>query len=775
MTKNIRSLAQLFLDAMQLYQKGLYSQAEAFSTQLLSQLPKQNNYSQLLELISKQMDLFSPSQVFAYNRRQAYYFYNLALLCQRIGGMDEALQFFQKSLEIIPDEARIINDYGNALCGIGEVDEAIKCYKMAIEKKPDYAQAYNNLGNAVQAFKQYGQSVLYYKKAISLQADYIEAYFNWGQVLRCQGYSDKAVSCFKKSICINPFYADGWLGLGHVYFDLGQVSEAEKSFRRAIQIKPDLYSAHNALGVILREFGSLNLATQTLLKATEFRPDYPTAFINLGQAYRLQNQLESAEKAYKQALQIDPDNPKALAALSFLYQETCSWSEWHELSPRLQKLTKKALEEEALFPESVFIHTARNSDPEIHLKVARSWSHWIGKKIHRADPFLYDINAVHLLNNQEDPVKIRVGYLANSFGDERQIPHLLELIKGHDRSRFEVYGYAYGNNRDENRIHSEIAQGFDRIVDIHPMSFVQAAELIHRDRINILLDLTGHAPCNRMEICALRPAPIQLSYLGFPSSSGSPFMDYILADKTTIPKKHFSFFSETVRHLSTCYQVFSPNPESTDRQFSRADFHLPKSGTVFCSFNQSCQLDRELFSLWLSILSAVPDSVLWLEKQLPLTRKNLLAFCKRSGVSTDRIIFSKKTSKSDYLARLRLADIILDTQRLNGQDCSRDALSICRPVITLKGQHFAARTTASMLETLNVPELIAHNLEGYKALAVDLATHPKKLKAIQEKIRNNKLDSPLFDTQRHVRELESILIDIWQDYLQKRLTRPKEY
>jgi protein O-GlcNAc transferase len=735
MTDKSNSLIQRLQRAVQLHQRGFYLQAESFTRQILNDDLNHSDSNPLLKLLSRQLERFSLAN---------------------------------------PDYAEITNHFGEAFHTIGEVDEAISCYKLALEKKPDYCQAYINLGNAAQAFRQYGQSVLYYKKAISLQNDYLEAHHNLGNVLRCLGYPEKAIPCYLESVTINPSHVDGWLELGHVYFDLGQISEAEECYREAVKINPGSAQSYHALGIILREFGDLDQAIETLQKAITIKPDYATAYINVAAAYRLQGQFAAARQAYQQALQIDPKNPAALASLSFLLQEICAWPELAELKPRLDRKIKQALNGGDLSPETVFTNITRHVDPQFNLLVARSWGHFISKKIHRTDPFQHHVAPGCWSNHQEESGKIRIGYLANDFTSYTFLHGIGELFKHHERSSFEVYGYSFGGN-DNHGIKVKIAEYLDHFLDIREMSFTQAAERINADKINILIDLTGHAKDNRMEICALRPAPIQVSYLGFPGTSGSYFMDFIIADKVTIPEEHISFYSEKVVYLPSSYYLCCNGRKTFSQTINRSEYRLPESGVVFCSFNRTCLIDVALFKVWMAILDKVPDSILWLMEADPLAENNLREAAKAAGISPERLVFSKKELKPHYHAQLQLADLVLDTHTYNGQTSSSAALWAGIPVITLEGGHFASRVGSSILQALQLPELITRSLEEYKSLAVHLATNPETLTAIRNKIERNRRSTPLFDTKRRTQELEAAYIQMWQGYLQKRSTQSKVY
>jgi protein O-GlcNAc transferase len=735
MTDKTEALTQQLQKAIQLHQDGLYSQAESCTRQILDHLSSPTGNCSLLDIISVQ---------------------------------------FNNLPTVTLDTAEMLNCCGEILHNIGDVDAAISCYKRAIEKRADYAPAYNNMGNAVQTFNEYGQSALYYKKAISLQTDYVEAYHNCGHVLRCQGYPDKAVPFYLAAIRIDSSFADGWLELGHVYFDLGQISEAENSYQNAIVVKPNFAKAHNALGVLLREFGDLDKALKILQKALKIQPDYINALINLGRAYRLLEQFDNAQYSYQQALKIDPENPKALAALASLLQETCSWSELDRIQPRLLREIQKALASGDISPETVFSNVTSHIDPAFNLSTARSWGDFIVKKIHRSEPFQYAIAARCWSDPTKPAGKIRLGYLANDFSNPAVLHPISELFKLHDRSRFKVYCYSYGIT-GKSPDQALIRESVDHFIDISELSFTNAAERINSDKINILIDMVGHTRDNRMEICALKPAPLQISYMGFPGTSGSNFMDIIIADRITIPEDQHHFYSEKVVYLPNCYRVGYCKQDSPTQAISRSEYLLPESGIIFSAFSQPHMVDAAMFKAWMVILAAVPESVLWLLQPNKTTNNNLIQAAEEAGINKERLIFSKQESDSRHIAKLQLVDMVLDSRIYNAQNPSSDALWAGVPVITMEGGHFASRIGSSILQTMQLPELVANTLEAYQTLAIHLATQPDALTAIRQKIQRNRLTSPLFSTSQHTQELEAAFSKIWQEYLIKRSTQPKIY
>ena len=308
---------------------------------------------------------------------------------------------------------------------------------------------------------------------------------------------------------------------------------------------------------------------------------------------------------------------------------------------------------------------------------------------------------------------------------------------------------------DGSSYRARIERDCDRFIDLRHLNHDEAAKRIYEDQVDILVDLKGYTGGGRLEICALRPAPIQARYLGLAGTTGADFFDYIITDRIVTPEDHARYYSENFVYLPHCYQVNDHNQVVSDRDWKKGDFGLQEGSFVFCSFNKGYKIEPVMFNSWMNIFRQVPEGVLWLQRLNETAEKNLRFEAEERGIKSERLIFSERLpTKDEYLARLRLADLALDTRIYNGHTTTSDALWAAVPVITLKGSHFASRVSASILTAIGMSELIAHSLEEYEALAVRLARNPGQLQTIRQKIVKNRLTEPLFDTPRFVRNLE---------------------
>jgi predicted O-linked N-acetylglucosamine transferase (SPINDLY family) len=313
-------------------------------------------------------------------------------------------------------------------------------------------------------------------------------------------------------------------------------------------------------------------------------------------------------------------------------------------------------------------------------------------------------------------------------------------------------------------MHQRLVNAFDQFIDVNSMTDQQVAELSREMGIDIAIDLKGYTTNSRTGIFSHRAAPIQVNYLGYPASMGTDYMDYIIADHIIIPQENRPFFKEKIVYLPNSYQVNDSKRKVSERIFTRPELDLPENGFVYCCFNNNLKITPNIFDSWTRILKAVPGSVLWLLEDNALAKANLIQEAQSRGLSEDCLVFAGRLDLPEHLARHRVADLFIDTVPCNAHTTASDALWVGLPVLTILGETFAGRVAASLLSAINMPELIAKSLNEYEALAIDLAKNPEKLKALKEKLQQNRLTTPLFNTQLSTDQVESAYIKMYERY-----------
>jgi len=655
-----------------------------------------------------------------------------AVRCHQAGQFREAEAIYKKILEIHPNHPDALHLSGIIALQSGRHDVAADRMNRAIQNSPDNPICHSNLGAAYNALNRPDQAIACYQKAVELKPDFAEAYHNIGNALQEQG----------------------------------NFNEAILSYQKAVQLNPDDEKTYNNMGLAFQRQGKFDDAVSCYQKTLELEPDIPDTYINMGDALQYQGKFDEAIACYERALELSPDDPHAHSHLLAMFQQTCRWQDIEEAGAIVDELTQEDLDKGIRTPEMPLANLMRYADPRRNLAVAKSWSDDIVRRVSNAG-----IQFSHK-DRKSGSSKIRIGYLSHDFCSHPAAHLTVDLYRLHNRDEFDIFCYSYGED-DGSYYRKRIEKECNCFIDIREMSHGNAAKRIYKDHIDILVDLTGHTEGGRLDIPALRPAPVQVSYLGFLGSTGAEFLDYIITDKIVTPRKHAPYYSEKFAYMPHCYQMNS-NVNMEIPFCKREEFGLPEHGFVFCSFNEPYKIEPVMFNIWMKILHQVPGSVLWLYRKSKIVEKNLRREAETRGVNPERLIFAEKVPLDKHLARLKLADLALDTRIYNGGATTSHALRMGVPVITLQGGHFVSRMASSSLTAVGLSELIAHTLEEYEDLAVWLAESPGEVQAIRRRLAKYRTTKPLFDTPRFVRNLETAYKEMRRIFLSGKKPRQIE-
>jgi predicted O-linked N-acetylglucosamine transferase (SPINDLY family) len=681
---------------------------------------------------------------------------------------DQATELIGKALEISPNSAIFHSNLGAALQGKKKNDEAVAEYRKALSLAPNYQEAKSNLdiivknwidsGFSLQCQGKFAEALPLYQKAIEFVTNDGLLYLNLGICLHSIGKWDEAMSAYRKTIELNPTQPDVYMNLGLLLQNMKRSEEAIAMYQKAIEVRPENPDAYNNIGICLQNMGKTLQAIAAYQKSVELKPDNIGAYLNMGNSFRIAEKFEEAIASYQKALEYNPDYAEAFCSMYHQLQYICDWTGIEANNEKLDALTNAALDKGQKTMETPFVSLTRVADPAKNLAIAKTWSGEISAKC-KMQNAKFEIQRAKFKEG-----KITIGYLSGDFRNH-PVAHLMSgLFKLHNRQEFEIICYSYGRN-DGSEYRKQIESGCDQFVDIREMSYEAAAERIHQDKVDILVEMMGFTGTdNRLEICALRPAPIQVSYLGFPGSIGADFFDYIITDRIVSPPEHAPYYTEKLAYLPHCYQVNNHEQQISDTLYRRQDFGLPQHGFIFSSFNQPYKIEPVMFDVWMRILKQIPDSVLWLLWRSQSAENNLKREAQIRGVSPDRLIFAKRIVKPEHLARQRLADLVLDTRIYNGHTTTSDALWAGVPVVALEGTHFASRVSSSILSAIGLPELITRNLEDYEQLVLRLASYPEELKVLRQRLAKNRLTQPLFDTPLFAKNLENLYKEMWEAF-----------
>lgn len=536
--------------------------------------------------------------------------------------------------------------------------------------------------------------------------------------------------------------------LGVLQSELGELAAAEQCYRQALLRHPDFLQAHFNLGSNLEKQQRCDEALDCwrhLLTlpdgcAEEQRALLLLALNNTGRLLETLKRYPQAEAALERSLRIDPAQQHVIHHWAHLRQKQCSWPVLAEL-PGLPA-------ERSLQAVSALSMLDISDDPALQLAAAHRYV--AEKALPDLEPLANPAGYGHR--------KLRIGYLSSDFSLHPVSMLTVELLELHDREQFEVYGFCWSPN-DGSALRQRMIAALDVYVPIGALSDEEAARRIRAAEIDILVDLQGLTAGARINILARRPAPVQVAYLGFPGTSGMPFIDYVLCDRYVVPEAALAHFTERPLYLPEVFQVcdrqrpVGPTP-------TRASCGLPDDAFVFCAFNNNHKYTPELFAVWLDILDQVPGSVLWLLADNPSVQPNLLALCAARGIAAERLIFAPRALPPDYLARYRIADLFLDCFPFNGGTTANDALWMGLPLLTCSGRSFASRMAGSLLHSLGLDELVTDNFADYRRLAVELAHDRARLAALRARLAASRDSAALFDTPSQVRKIEQLLREV---------------
>ena len=568
--------------------------------------------------------------------------------------------------------------------------------------------------------------------------------------LTAGGQVDPAITLYESWLAHtdSPLAFVARFNLARLFGDRNDLQAAESHYRQAIAAHADFPQARLNLGSILERQGRPAEAIATweaaLADLEKKVPPDPSllkhALNNMGRLFEQQHRYPDAEIALTRSLAVDPTQDEVLHHWVHLRQKQCEWPVYDPL-PGISV-------ERMVAATSALAMLSASDDPALQLRTARAF---VDAKIPKGLPRLAPVQGY-----AHD--RLRIGYLSSNLNLHAVTILTAEVYELHDRNRFEVYGFCW-SPEDGTQMRQRIRQSMDHLVRIDQMSDEGSAQAIRDAEIDILVDLQGLTSGCRPVILAYKPAPVQISWLGFPGTSGLPGVDYILADRYLIPEDRVHFYSEKPIYLPDCFQAndrqrqIGPTP-------TRARYQLPDDGFVFCAFNHNHKFTPEVFGAWMRILLAVSGSVLWLLADNDSAKRNLIKFAVNAGVDSQRLIFAPREQPVDYMARYQIADLFLDTLPFNGGTTTSDALWAGLPVLTCSGRAFAARMAGSLLNAIGLPELVTTNLADYESVAIALGRDRNRLSEIRNHLQQNRLTHPLFDTPRLLRALESALFSV---------------
>lgn len=618
----------------------------------------------------------------------------------------------------------------------GNAAQAERLFKKLLSASPRHVGGLNLLGALLTQHGRWAEAETYLRRALRENASSDATFYNYGLALKGLGRPAEAVEQFNRALAINPSVADTWNNRGAAFNDLRRFEEAIADFEKAIALNSGYAQAFcnkgNSLSSLQRHEEALAAYGAALARA----PGTAEAWVGCGNAWFNLRRQGEALAAYDRAFALNPDMEVQGARLH-AKQHLCDWTNLDEDTARLLSAVRSG--RLASVPFAMLSLTA---SPEDHFRCATRFA--------ESQPAFPALCEGAFYGHD----RIRIAYVSSDFNEHPVAAHILGLLRHHDRRRFEVVAISTSPG-DGSELREQVKSSSDRFIDAASTSDQEIAEFIRSGEIDVAVDLNGPTTGSRQGVFARRPAPIQVSYLGYAGTIGAGYIDYILADPIVVPPEDFPFFSEKVVWLPDSFLI-SDNEREIGRTPSRGECGLPDTGFVFCCFNGAYKITPDMFRIWMNLLRTVDKSVLWISEPNPTAKANLWREAAHYGVAQERLVFAPRVAgKADHLARHRQADLFLDTTPYNAHSTANDALWAGLPVLTVMGSAFPGRVAASLLRALKLPELITSSLHEYEALALRLAQNAGDLQALKAKLSQGRLSSPLFDTGRVARHIEA--------------------
>jgi protein O-GlcNAc transferase len=640
----------------------------------------------------------------------------LGVIAHQTDRDDLAVEWIRQAIALDPNDPVAHSNLGEACRGMGRLDEAIASFRRALELAPDYAAAHNNLGAALARQGRLDEAIAACRRALELHPHFPEAHFNLANALGERDEFDESITAYRRALELKPGDAKAHLYLAHVLSKSGRLDEAIAAYRRVVELQPDLPESSYNLACALFEQGQLDEAIAAFRHALRLEPNFPDAHNNLGTALKDRGELDEAIAAYRRAIELHPEHPWLHSNLIY----------------------------------TLHFHPGSTADA-----IAGECARW--ERQHAAP--LRDSVHPHG-NDRGSSRRLKIGYVSPNFYAQAECNFIIPLFEAHDHSMCEIH--AYSDVQSPDAITARLKKSVDFWHDTRALSDEQLAGRIQDEKIDVLVDLTMHMGRNRLLVFARQPAPVQVAWLAYPGSTGLRSIGYRLTDANMEPAGQEPLWSteELVRLPDSwcCYDPASVSPEVN------ALPALSSNCVTFGSLNNFAKVNDGVLALWARVLDAVAGSRLVILCPKGEARERVQSFFGARGIAAERLEFSERVSRAEYLNLYHGIDIGLDPFPYNGITTTCDALWMGTPVLTLPGKMPAARAGLSLLSTVGLGEWAAASEEDYVRLAVELAENLPRLAELRATLRARMKASPLMDAPRFARQVEQAYRSIWEHW-----------
>jgi predicted O-linked N-acetylglucosamine transferase (SPINDLY family) len=768
------TISQTLQLAMQHHQAGQFTQAEALYRQVLQREPNNSDAYHLLGVIAHHFKNYPVAvqliqTAIRLNQTVPDFYSNLGTVLTEQGQLEEAILAFQRALALAPKDANIYYKLGNAFYQQGHSDQAISCYQQALRLNPQLATVHNNLGNVFHETGHFEEAIACFRQAVRLKPDLVGAYKNLGMTLHQQGNLEEAMACLQQALTVHPNDADSYHYLGNLLKERGKLEEAMTCYQRAVVLNPNNADIHNSLGMALNAQDKVTEAIVCYQRAITLNPNFAAVYYNLGQVLRKLERFTEALNCYQRAVALDPNLAEAYNNLGFTLMElgriaeaVASFKKGLEINPALPMAPSNIL---------LSLNYSTDYDPATIFLEHQQFNE------QQAKPFQPAVLPVIASSRVQQDRRLKIGYVSQDFRKHSVAYFLEPILAHHAPQQVEVYCY-FNNFTPPDEVTQRLQQYAHHWLNCFELSDDELAAQIRQDEIDILIDLMGHTGHNRLLVFARKPAPVQVSYLGYSNTTGLTTMDYRLTDNYTDPEGIAEqFSSEILVRMPGSYFCYLPADETDSSSVSPLPA-LHQGYLTFGSFNYFQKLSPQIITLWAKVLKAVPNSKLLVKTKVlndPVVRQLLAERLVQLGISAERLVLiGYAATMSDHLGTYQQVDIALDSYPYNGATTTCEALWMGVPVVTLVGQTHVSRMGLSILSTLGLTELIAHTEAEYLQLCLKLANDLTYLQELRQTMRERLRTSPLMDASSFTRHLETIYRQLWTTWCANFKSQPEQ-
>ena len=580
-----------------------------------------------------------------------------------------------------------------------------------------------------------------YKEIIEIEKENFQAMHLLGVIFFQQKNYDQGIQFIEKSLQINNKNYSALNNLGNIFLELKKYPEAIEKYKKALNLNKNYTAAIYNLGNVYKAISKYKIALEYYYKAIISDPKFFDSYYDYAELLERTGRTEEALKYYFKLLELSPNYPYLLGSI---VRSKLSICQWKSLDEEIEKIKNNLFNKKTINAFDILL-------------ITDSLKHQVNAiKEYSEDKFPPTKNIADL--KEENNNKIKIGYYSSDFSNHPVGYSIVQLFEFHNKEKFEVYAFYFGKKYDE--ITERISKQCKNFIDVSNISDLELINLSKKIGINIAINLNGFTNNSRTKIFSGRLSPIQINAIGYPSTMMATYMDYIIADEIVIPQKNQKFFKEKIIYLPFFYHISDDKKKISNKNYTYKDFNLPSDKFIFCCFNNILKINPHIFSLWMRILKKNENSVLWLKSDKTNIIKNLKLEADKFKINSDRIIFANRLESSENLASYKLADLFLDTFPYNAHVTGCDALYSGLPILTLCGESFASRVGASLLNTLNMNELIAYSETEYVNKAYNLSINKKKITELKQELSNPLTISKLFNSNLYVEKIETAYIEI---------------